>query len=174
MSQAAIGRRLAGATALGLVALAWGAARAEEPIRIGVIAENSAIGGIAITNGAKLAADEINAAGGINGRKVEIVDYDDHNSATDAVRAFQRAVSEDHVVAVIASYMSEVALALEPWAARLKVPFITPGAASNEITRRIHDDYAHNKYSFRGYLTSTEIADTVCASVICTVHLNVA
>ncbi len=164
MSQSPIGRRLAGATALGVVVLACGAARAEEPIRIGVIAENSAIGGIAITNGAKLAAEEINAAGGINGRKVEIVDYDDHNSATDAVRAFQRAVSEDHVVAVIASYMSEVALALEPWAARLKVPFITPGAASNEITRRIHDDYAHNKYSFHGYLTSTEIADTVCAS----------
>ena len=34
---------------------------------------------------------------------------------------------------MIASYISEVVLALEPWAARLKMPMITPGAASNEI-----------------------------------------
>ena len=137
-------------------------ARAADPIRIGVIAENSAISGIAITNGAMIAADEINAAGGIAGRKVEIVDYDDHNSATDAVRAFQRAVNQDHVVAVIGSYMSEVALALEPWAARLHTPYITPGAASNEITRHVKEDYAHNKYTFHGYLTSTAIADANC------------
>ena len=145
-----------------LILPAFHAARAADPIRIGVIAENSAISGIAITNGAMIAADEINAGGGINGRKVEIIDYDDHNSATDAVRAFQRAVNQDHVVAVIGSYMSEVALALEPWAARLHTPFITPGAASNEITRHVKEDYAHNKYTFHGYLTSTAIADANC------------
>ena len=62
---------------------------------------------------------------------IEIVDYDDHNSASDAVRAFQRAAEQDKVAAVIASYISEVVLALEPWAGRLKMPMITPGAASN-------------------------------------------
>jgi branched-chain amino acid transport system substrate-binding protein len=56
----------------------------------------------------------------------------------------------------------EVALALEPWAARLHTPFITPGAASNEITRHVKEDYAHNKYTFHGYLTSTAIADANC------------
>ena len=151
------------AAVLGLAAFAAAPlAQAAEPIRIAVIAENSAIGGIAITNAAKLAADEINAKGGVDGRMIEIIDYDDHNSATDAVRAFQRAASQDHAIAVISSYMSEVALALEPWAARLHMPFITPGAASNEITRRIHEDYEHNKYTFHGYLTSTELAQTVC------------
>ena len=64
-----------------------GAASAADPIRIGVIAENSAISGIAIPNAAQVAADEINAAGGVDGRKIEIVAYDDHNSAVDAVRA---------------------------------------------------------------------------------------
>jgi branched-chain amino acid transport system substrate-binding protein len=150
----------ASAAALGIGAIPG--AHAADPIRIGVIAENSAISGVAITNGAMMAADEINAAGGINGRKVEIIDYDDHNSATDAVRAFQRAATQDHVVAVVGSYMSEVALALEPWAARLHVPFITPGAASNEITRHVKEDYARNKYTFHGYLTSTAIADANC------------
>jgi branched-chain amino acid transport system substrate-binding protein len=78
------------------------------------------------------------------------------------VRAFQRAVQQDHVSAVIASYISEVVLALEPWAGRLKTPMITPGAASDLITQRVHDDYDHLKYVFHGYLASTQIADAVC------------
>src|SRR6202040_3246463 len=62
----------------------------------------------------------------------------------------------------IASYISEVVLALEPWAARLHMPMITPGAASNEITRPIHSDYDKNKYTFHGYLTSAVQALAVC------------
>jgi branched-chain amino acid transport system substrate-binding protein len=127
-----------------------------------VIAEQSAVSGAAIPQGAQLAADEINAAGGVDGRKIEIVTYDDHASSADAVRAFQRAVSQDHVVAVIGSYISEVALALEPWAARLHTVFITPGAASDEISHAVHNDYARNKYTFHGYLASTFIADSIC------------
>ncbi|WP_245496383.1 ABC transporter substrate-binding protein [Lichenibacterium ramalinae] len=147
-----------------MVALVPFAAQAAEPIKIGVIAENSAISGIAIPNAAQIAADEINAAGGIDGRKVEIVAYDDHNSAADAVRALQRLASQDKVQAVIASYTSEVALALEPWAGRLKMPTITPGAASDEITKRVHDDYAHLKYMFQGYFASSFLAQSVCDS----------
>jgi branched-chain amino acid transport system substrate-binding protein len=53
-------------------------------------------------------------------------------------------------------------LALEPWAARLKMPLITPGAASNEITKAIHNDYEKNKYTFHGSLTSAAQAQLVC------------
>lgn len=148
-------------TALGLTVGAP-AAIAADPIKIGVIAETSAISGVGIPNGAQMAADEINKAGGVNGRMIQIVPYDDHSSASDAVRAFQRAAQQDKVAAVIASYISEVVLALEPWAGRLHMPMITPGAASNEITKRVHDDYAHEKYVFHGYLASTQIADVVC------------
>src|SRR6201996_7588323 len=137
-------------------------ARAADPIKIGVIAETSAISGVGIPNAAKMAADEINKAGGVNGRMIQIVDYDDHSSATDAVRAFQRAAQQDKVNAVIASYISEVVLALEPWAGRLHMPLITPGAASNDITKRVREDYDHMKYVFHGYLASTQIADSVC------------
>ncbi len=137
-------------------------AQANGPIKIGVIAEVQSIAGAATPGGAQIAADEINAKGGINGRKIEIITYDNKSSSADSVRAFQRAVSEDKVSAVIASYISEVVLALEPWAARLKVPLITPGAASNEITRPIHDDYDKNKYTFHGYLTSAAQAQAIC------------
>ena len=134
------------------------------PIRIGVIAEAQAVAGSSIPSAAQLAADEINAAGGVDGRKIEIVSYDNHSSSAESVRAFQRAVNEDHVSAVIASYVSEVVLALEPWAARLKTPMITPGAASDVITANIAKDYEHNKYTFHGYLTSGSLAKLVCDS----------
>jgi branched-chain amino acid transport system substrate-binding protein len=137
-------------------------AQSADPIKIGVIAEVQSIAGAATPGGAQIAADEINAKGGVLGRKIEIVTYDNKSSSADSVRAFQRAVSEDKVSAVIASYISEVVLALEPWAARLKMPLITPGAASNEITKAIHNDYEKNKYTFHGYLTSAAQAQLVC------------
>ena len=151
------------AAACALAAPAW--AQSKESIRIGIISEESAIAGAGISKGAQLAADAINAAGGVDGRKVELFVYDDHSSSTDAVRAFQRAVSEDKVSAVIGTYISEVALALQPWAARLHVPFITTGAASNDISKHVHEDYAHNKYTFHEWMTSAFIADSVCDSM---------
>jgi branched-chain amino acid transport system substrate-binding protein len=155
-------RGLLGATALGLLATASGQALAADPIKIGVIAEAQAIAGASIPQAAQMAADEINAKGGVDGRKIEIITYDNHSSSADSVRAFQRAVNEDKVNMVIASYISEVVLALEPWAARLKTPFVTPGAASNEISKSVHSDYEKNKYTFHGYLTSAALALSVC------------
>jgi branched-chain amino acid transport system substrate-binding protein len=152
---------LLGATALALIA-ASSPAYAADPIKIGVIAEAQAIAGASIPQAAQMAADEINAKGGVDGRKIEIVTYDNHSSSADSVRAFQRAVNEDKVNIVIASYISEVVLALEPWASRLKTPFVTPGAASNENSKSVHADYEKNKYTFHGYLTSAALAQSVC------------
>ena len=154
-------QQFAGAAALGLVALAPNAAQAADTLKIGVIAEAQAIAGASIPQAAQMAADEINAKGGIDGRKIEVISYDNHSSSADSVRAFQRAVNEDKVNVVIASYISEVVLALEPWASRLKTPFVTPGAASNEISKSVHADYDKNKYTFHGYLTSAALALSV-------------
>ncbi|MCA6097281.1 ABC transporter substrate-binding protein [Bradyrhizobium australafricanum] len=155
-------QKLAGAAVLGLLAAAPSGALAADTLKIGVIAEAQAIAGASIPQAAQLAADEINAKGGIDGRKIEIVSYDNHSSSADSVRAFQRAVNEDKVNVVISSYISEVVLALEPWASRLKTPFVTPGAASNEISKSVHADYEKNKYTFHGYLTSAALALSVC------------
>ena len=157
-------RQILGGTALAL-ALGLGlgfSAQAPEPIKIGVIGEESSVAGASLTKAAAMAADDINAKGGVNGRPVQVITYDDHSSAADGVRAFQRAVSQDKVVAVVASYISEVVLAIEPWSARLHMPFITPGAASNEISKKIHEDYDQYKYTFHGWLTSAFIAQSVC------------
>lgn len=157
-------RRLAIGSTTFVASLVWATqgAQATEPIKIGVIGEESSVAGASITKAAQMAADDINAHGGVSGRKVEIITYDDHSSAADAVRAFQRAANQDRVVAVIGSYLSEVALAIEPWSARLHLPFITPGAASNDISKHVHDDYAHYKYTFHGWLTSAFVAQSIC------------
>ena len=163
ISHAAMRRVLgAGGFAAALAASPLASAQDSGPIKIGVIAEAQAVAGSSIPSAAQIAADEINARGGVDGRKIEIVSYDNHSSSAESVRAFQRAVNEDHVNAVIASYISEVVLALEPWAARLKTVMITPGAASDVITANIAKDYEHNKYTFHGYLTSGALSRLVC------------
>jgi branched-chain amino acid transport system substrate-binding protein len=153
-----------GAGAVALALATPGYAQSNDTFKIGVIAEVQAVAGSSIPQAAQLAADEINAAGGVNGKKIELVTYDNHSSAAESVRAFQRAVNEDHVNAVIASYISEVVLALEPWSGRLKTVMVTPGAASDVITQNIAKDYDNLKYTFHGYLTSTSLADSTCAA----------
>jgi branched-chain amino acid transport system substrate-binding protein len=53
-------------------------AQSNPPIKIAVIAEAQAVAGSSIPQAAQLAADEINAAGGVDGRKIEIISYDNH------------------------------------------------------------------------------------------------
>ena len=154
----------AGSSLIALAPFAPAHAADQEPIKIGVVSEEAAIVGKAISEGAQLAADDINAAGGINGRKIQIITYDDHSSASDAVRAYQRAVEQDHVSAVVTTFISEVALAIEPWAARLHIPTITPAAASDLISKQVHDKYSQYKYMFEGWFPSPILAQTVCDS----------
>src|SRR6185312_8376651 len=154
---------LTGCATLAAIGLAGiSEARAADPIKIGVIGEESSVAGASLTKAAQMAADDINAKGGIDGRKIELAIYDDHSSAADAVRAFQRAAKQDKVSAILATYISEVALANEPWSARLHMPLITVGAASTDITKHVHDDYAHYKYTFQGWLNSAFIAQSIC------------
>src|ERR1035437_1067941 len=65
-------------------------AQTKDPIKIGVIAEAQAVAGSSIPLSAQLAADVINAAGGVNGRRIEIVSYDNHSSAAESVAGVPR------------------------------------------------------------------------------------
>lgn len=141
-----------------------GSASAAEPVKIGVIAPAAHIAGRAIFQGAKLAADEINKDGGIDGRQIKLFEYDNKGSATDSVRAFQRAVQQDGIQTMTGVFLSEVALALAPWSARLQTPLIVTGAASTEISERVHENYDQYKYIFHGYNNSVFLAEAVCDS----------
>ena len=159
----ALGRILEAIAVFGLLGAAHVVRAAAEPIPIAVTANQSSPIGRAISQGARLAVDEINASGGIDGRRIRIDQSDNHASSTEAIRGFQRAVQQNADVAVIGTYISEVALALEPWAARLKQPLIITGAASNKITQTISEDPERYKYVFQNTFNSIFWARSVCS-----------
>lgn len=143
-------------------ALVMPTARAAEPISIGVMAPESHVLGKSIFNAAELAADEINKAGGINGRMLELHKYNNNFSAADSSRAFQRAVQQDGVVAMMGIFTSEVALAMMPWASRLKTPLMVTGAASSEIPAGVKAHPERYKYVFHSYVNSAILAQESC------------
>ncbi len=144
------------------LAVTAGPLYAAQPIKIGVIAPAAAIDGKSIFQGAELAAEQINAKGGIAGRQIKLIEYDDHASASDGVRAFQRAARQDRVVAMVGNFISEVALAVEPWAARLKVPYIITGAASTQLNKNVGNHWPAYKYIYMENLNSYFLARNVC------------
>lgn len=138
------------------------AAAADDTISIGVLAPESSIVGQGIIDAAELAANEVNASGGIDGRKVVLHKYNTQMSASAATLAFQRAVQQDGATAVVGVFTSEVALALIPWAARLKTPLMVTAAASDDISKRVHADPQQFKYVFHSFINSTDIAEESC------------
>lgn len=137
-------------------------AQAAEPISIGVMAPESHVLGKSIFNAAELAVSEINEAGGVDGRMLELHKYNNNFSAADASRAFQRAVQQDGVVAMTGIFTSEVALAMMPWSSRLKTPLIVTGAASSEIPAGVKAQPERYKYVFHGYVNSAILAQEAC------------
>ena len=75
---------LVGCAGLALALSAQAApAQTSDPIRIGVIGEESSVAGASLTRAAIIAADDVNAHGGVNGRKIEVITYDNHSSASE-------------------------------------------------------------------------------------------
>ncbi|HEX9642772.1 MAG TPA: ABC transporter substrate-binding protein [Acidimicrobiia bacterium] len=95
-----------------------------EPIKIGMLADLSVTftpWGVNVRDGMLLAAEEINAAGGVDGRMIEIVQQDSQNDADVGGTAFERLV-EDGVVAVGGILSSTVGAAVGPLAEELQIP----------------------------------------------------
>lgn len=89
--------------------------------------------GITAENGVKLAIDEINAAGGINGKQVEWVSYDDKGEITDAVTNYNK-LMQDGVDAVFGGITSKPTLAMAESSLKDGVVFITPTGTQSNIT----------------------------------------
>lgn len=81
-------------------------------------------------NTAKMVVDEINAKGGINGTRLELVVYDTQGDATKAVQAVNRLIKEDKVVAIIGPSTTGESMAVIPVAEKERVPLISCAAGS--------------------------------------------
>ena len=112
------------------------AVQADEPIKIGSVLRLSAGAedGIPAKRGVELAVDEINKAGGINGRKLEVIFEDEKDSPTSAVNAVQKLINVDKVVAIIGPMTSGAALAAAPSANESKILLVTPTATSPKVS----------------------------------------
>lgn len=128
--------------------LGGGPAGAQEPIKIGLVAAlsgQSAKSGEAITRGITIAIDEINAAGGVLGRPVELVSRDDESNPGKGLLAARELVQREGVTALIGGLDTPVSLAIVPFVNQAKVPFVGPWAAGTPITR----NGAEDNYVFR-------------------------
>ena len=83
----------------------------------------------------QMAVEELNAAGGINGRMVEIVAEDGKCSGTDAASAVQKLVNIDKVPVIIGGLCSGETLAASPIVESAKVVLLSPGSSSPDITK---------------------------------------
>jgi branched-chain amino acid transport system substrate-binding protein len=101
----------------------------------GSLTGSQATFGISTDNGIKMAIEELNAAGGINGRKVKLVTYDDKGEAREASTAVTRLVTKDGVVAVIGEVASGLSLAAAPICQEGGVPMISPSSTNPKVTK---------------------------------------
>ena len=109
------------------------AAFAAAPIKIGAlfaVTGPAAFLGEPERNSAKMVIDEINAAGGIKGRKIELVAYDTAGDATKAVQLATKLIKDDKVVAIIGPSTTGESMAVIPLAEKEQIPLISCSAGS--------------------------------------------
>ncbi|HEY5537716.1 MAG TPA: ABC transporter substrate-binding protein [Acetobacterium sp.] len=109
----------------------------DDVIKIGFIGPttgDAAIYGSSAKDGAMLAVEEINAAGGVNGKQVELIAYDSKADQTEAINAYNRLRDQDGVVAVIGGTLSGETLAMKDIMVQDKMPVLTPTATAVDVT----------------------------------------
>jgi branched-chain amino acid transport system substrate-binding protein len=149
------GAALIGSTALGFSPWAWSADSAG-PIKIGHLTPLTgflgALGGYAV-KGIQLQAEQINAAGGVLGRKIEVISEDSVNPQVASTKA-QRLIERDKAVVLLGEISSASALAISQVAARNKILFLNTGARSDSLRGK-----DCNRYTFHADIPVTVLAN---------------
>jgi branched-chain amino acid transport system substrate-binding protein len=138
-----IKRSIAAGLALMLGAIASGHA---SEIAIGVsmpLTGPFAASGNYVLNGARIAADEINADGGVLGQKLKLVVEDNKSNPTESASVAEKLISRDNVHVVMGAWGSTLTLAALPVVMQYKVPMLVETSGANKITE------SGNPYIFR-------------------------
>src|SRR5262245_26819034 len=123
-----------------------GAAAAQSTIKIGLVQPLTgafAAGGTDVVEGAKIAADQINASGGVPGKKLELLIEDTKSNPTEAASVAEKLIVRDKVPALMGASASTATLAVMPKLMEYKVPMLVETSSSSKITT------AGNPYIFR-------------------------
>src|SRR5258705_6560134 len=110
-----------------------------DKVRVGVfmsLTGSTANFGISSTNGIRMAADEVNATGGIKGKQVALLVQDDRSDASEAATIVTKFVTQDQVHAILGEVASSRSIAAAPIAQNAKIPMLTPSSTNPEVTKK--------------------------------------
>jgi branched-chain amino acid transport system substrate-binding protein len=141
-SQLTISHAAAAVVAFGFIT----GAAAQSTIKIGLVQPLTgafAAAGTDVVNGAKIAGDEINAAGGVLGSKLELLVEDTRSNPTEAASVTEKLIVRDRVPVLMGASASTATLAVMPKLMEYKVPMLVETSSSSKITT------AGNPYIFR-------------------------
>src|SRR6188508_3816038 len=138
-------RFLSGAATLVALSLA-APASAQAPIKIGELNSYKVFPAFLepYKKGWELAVEEVNAAGGVLGKKLQVVSRDDNGNPGDAVRVAEELVSREGVVLIAGTFLSNTGLAVTDFAKQRKVFFLAAEPLTDKITWQ-----NGNRYTFR-------------------------
>ena len=131
-----MGRLLTVVCALG-AALAVAPASAQDTIKIGVtqpLTGAFAASGNYVAQGAKIAEDDINKAGGVLGKKIQLVIEDNKSNPTEAVATAEKLIQKDKVPVMMGAWSSTLTLAVMPKLMEYEVPMLVETSSSGKIT----------------------------------------
>jgi branched-chain amino acid transport system substrate-binding protein len=129
-------RQLGIVTMLGATLLASPAA-SQETIKIGVtqpLTGAFAASGNYVAQGAKIAEEQINAAGGVLGKKIQLIIEDNKSNPTDAVASVEKLITSDKVPVLMGAWSSTLTLAVMPKLIEYSVPMLVETSSSGKIT----------------------------------------
>ncbi len=135
------------AFAAALILFGAGAHAASDTIKIGVIQPLTgplAFNGNNDVNGAKMAVNEINARGGVLGKKIELVVEDGQCKPADSVNAAEKLIGRDKVTVIMGAFCSGATAAVMPVAERRKVPLVTGVSSNPKLTEKLHPWFFRN------------------------------
>jgi branched-chain amino acid transport system substrate-binding protein len=154
-------RRALGALALSTALLAGpltGPLAAQQPVKLGTVLSvtgPASFLGEDMKKGMEIAIEGINAAGGINGRRIEWVFYDAESQAAKGVNATKRLIEQDKVDLIVGGgNMSGIALGMAPLAEKAEMPFI-----STEGAYAIVSPVAERQYVFKTTLDDAQVVE---------------
>src|SRR6266436_1768888 len=127
------------AASVGSLVVGLDVARAQAPVRIGVIEPLSgpvAASGNYIRMGAEIARDWLNAKGGVIGRKVELVIEDNKSDPKEAASAAEKLIVRDKVPAIMGAWGSSMTLAAMPKLEEYGVPMVVETSSAASVTKR--------------------------------------
>ncbi|NMC95011.1 MAG: ABC transporter substrate-binding protein, partial [Syntrophorhabdus sp.] len=115
-----------------------GIVSAQDTIKIGLLAPltgPAAADGLSVQNSVKLAVEKVNAEGGVLGKKIELITYDDRGDAKEAVALARKLIEQDKIVAMVGGSYSLPSRAMAPIFQEEKIPAVYAYAVHPDVTK---------------------------------------